>query len=69
MIMLHFNNFNCFFSKAECVLSELVYIFKIKKKIQNTMLRFGVCMVFFIIGLSMTTKVGKTMTISIHKLL
>jgi SNF family Na+-dependent transporter len=49
--------FGSLLSLAECVLSSLVFIFQIKKKSTDILIRLVTCLVFFVLGVSMTTKV------------
>lgn len=50
--------FGSLLSLAECVLDSFILIFKIKKQVNKTKFRFGFCILFFLIGCSMTTKGG-----------
>ena len=49
--------FGSLLSLAECVLSSLILIFNIKNKKTDILMRLAICLGFFILGVSMTTKV------------
>ena len=50
--------FGSLLSMAECVLDSFIFLFDIKLRKNKTIFRFGMCMLFFLIGCSMTTKGG-----------